>query len=300
MRVLITGGSGLVGSHLAELLSSTGYEVRILSRSMAKLSKFKSFFWDPLLEKIDETALHGVDYVIHLSGANIMERRWSNQRKDEIITSRTQSTKLLIKAVKKNNIKLKAFISASATGFYGSQTLEKVFEESDPPHSDFLGESCRLWESSSHELTALNIRKAHLRIGVVLAKKGGALEQMVKPVSLGLGSPFGSGTQYMPWIHIDDLCQIFASVIENSTIEGPYNAVAPESVVNHVFIKKIAERLRKPFWPTRVPAFFLKLLLGEMSTVVLCGSRVSSSKITSTGFRFKYGTLSKALDDLLL
>jgi uncharacterized protein len=300
MRVLIAGATGLVGSQLTELLNSTGYDVTTLSRNVTKRSKYKSFLWDPSSGTIDETSLNGVDYIINLSGTNIMEKRWSNQRKAEIITSRTQSTKLLIKAVKKNNIKLKAFISASAIGFYGSQTLEKIFKESDPAHSDFLGETCRLWESSSNDLKDLNIRIVHLRIGIVLAKKGGALEQMAKPISLGLGSALGNGKQYMPWIHIDDLCKMFSDAIENPKIEGPYNAVAPGSVTNENLTKQIAETLKKTFWLPNVPAFVLKLLLGEKSTLVLYGSRVSSSKIISTGFRFKYSTLREALDDLLL
>lgn len=300
MKVLIAGATGLVGSQLTALLNSTGYDVITLSRNVKKRSKYKSFLWDPSSGTIDETSLNGVDYIINLSGTNIMEKRWSNQRKAEIITSRTKSTKLLIKAVKKNNIKLKAFISASAIGFYGSQTLEKIFKESDPAHSDFLGETCRLWESSSNDLKDLNIRIVHLRIGIVLAKKGGALEQMVKPISLGLGSALGNGKQYMPWIHIDDLCKMFSNAIENPKIEGPYNAVAPESVTNDNFTKQIAETLKKTFWLPNVPAFVLKLFMGEKSTLVLYGSRVSSSKIISTGFRFKYSTLREALDDLLL
>ena len=299
MKILLTGATGLIGSHLAELLESKGFEVAILTRGVGAGCKYDSYLWNPVTGTIDENAFKEVDYVVHLAGTNIMAKRWTDQRKAEIITSRTLSTKLLVKTIKTNKIPLKGFISASAIGYYGSFTSDKVFEEDSPAHSDFLSESCRLWEAASDSLNDLDIRKVHIRIGVVLAKQGGALEQLVRPVALGLGAALGSGKQYMPWVHIDDLSNMFLETIENSKLEGAYNGVAPESATNNAFTKQLAKTLNKPFWLPNVPSFIIKLLLGEMSTVVLDGSRVWAHKIISTGFRFKYNTLREALKDLL-
>lgn len=294
-KVLITGGTGLIGKHLHKKLIEKGYEVLILSRNKNRVNKSTIFYWNPEKEEIDSEAIEKADYIIHLAGANIGEKRWTAKRKQEIVDSRVKTAELLLKTIQENNLKPKAFISASATGYYGAITTDKTFIETDTPANDFLGKTCFEWEKSADKFAETGIRTVKIRTGLVLTKKGGALEKMLLPVKLGVGSPIGSGRQFMPWIHIDDLCNIYIKAIEDTKLKGAYNAVAPEYIRNKEFIRILAKVLNKPFWFPNVPSFVLKILFGEMSQIVLKGSKVSSEKIIKAGYRFEFNELGSAL-----
>jgi uncharacterized protein (TIGR01777 family) len=201
--------------------------------------------------------------------------------------------------VGKLNKKPELFISASATGFYGALTCEKIFTENDPPADDFLGSVCRQWEAEADRFEEMGIRSVSIRTGIVLARQGGALPKMMAPVKYGISPVFGTGRQYLPWIHLEDLCNLYISSIEDGTFRGAYNAVAPESVTNKGFMQKLSGALRKPFLPLYIPSFILKSVMGEMAVILLKGSRVSNDRIRQTGFEFLFSTLDKALEDIL-
>tara|TARA_R110000787_G_scaffold55942_14_gene128890 strand:+ start:1945 stop:2886 length:942 start_codon:yes stop_codon:yes gene_type:complete len=293
-KVLITGGTGLVGKRLSFLLASIGYEVRVLSRSKSPESKYKTFLWNVNDQFIEDEAFQNLDYIIHLAGAGIADKRWSDNRKKEIIDSRVESTNLLYNTSKRLKTPLKAFISASATGYYGSVTTETIFTETDQPATDFLGKVCRLWEESIFQFKNDKTRTVALRTGIVLSNDGGALKKMKTPVI----TPLGNGKQYMPWIHIDDLCELYIKAIEDDGFEGAYNAVSSEHQTNYSFSKAIAKIFNKPFLPIGAPSFILKIVFGEMATIILNGSRVSNDKFMKTEFNFKFNNLDKALKNL--
>jgi len=298
-NVLLVGGSGLVGRQLRKKLILKGYSVSILGRSKSKLENVDSYLWDINSKTIDKNSITSADYIINLAGAGIADKRWSKTRKKIIISSRVDSTKLLVETIKKTTSTPKAFISASAVGFYGAITSDIILSEDDLPSDDFLSNCCQLWENSSKEIEALNIRRVIIRVGIVLSNKGGALTKMTLPFKLGLGSALASGNQYMPWIHIDDLCEIFIKAIEDQEIKGAFNATSPSPITNNDFSSTLVETLKKPYWLPNIPTFIIKLLLGEMSVLVTEGTRVSSKKILSTGFTFKYSKLESALISLL-
>lgn len=293
-KVLITGGTGLIGKRLSFLLASKGYEVNVLSRSKSPESKYTTFVWNVKDQFIEEEAFQDLDYIIHLAGAGIADKKWSEKRKKEIIDSRVQSTNLLYNTSKRLKTPLKAFISASATGYYGSVTTATIFTETDQPANDFLGKVCRLWEESIFQFKNDKTRTVALRTGIVLSNDGGALKKMKTPLVTHLGD----GKQYMPWIHIDDLCEIYIKAIEDEDFEGAYNAIAPEHITNYSFSKAIAKTFKIPFLPIGAPSFILKIVFGKMATIILNGSRVSTGKIEKTGFKFKFKSLDKALKNL--
>ena len=298
IQVLISGGSGLVGKALCEKLQAKGYDVAILSRSKKNNTPFKTYLWDPQNNQIDSEAIASSDYIIHLTGANIAEKKWTASRKKLILDSRVQSANLIFNEVKKQNKELKAFISASAIGYYGAITSDKVFTEEDSFADDFLGHTCKKWEQAAEQFQTLNIRTSILRTGLVLNKQGGALSKMLIPVKMGFASSIGNGKQYLPWIHIDDLCELYIRTIENISMEGVFNAVAPDFQTNKSFTQALAKTLNKPFFFPNIPAFLLKLVLGEMSVLLLKGSRVSADKLLKNGFVFKFQKLNTALKDL--
>lgn len=289
-KILITGGTGLVGMRLTEKLTSQNHEVVILSRNPKKENEFK---WDISQNYIDDRALNNIEYIIHLAGAGIADERWSAQRKKVIISSRVETADLLFNKIKTNNIKLKGFISASGIGYYGAITTEKIFKEDDNVGQDFLGEVCKKWENSASQFEQLNIPVTILRTGVVLSKIGGALEKMRKPII----SPLGTGKQYLPWIHIDDLCDMYIKSIDNE-LRGIYNAVAPEHHNSISFSKALANSLSRPYVSMCVPSIMLKLLFGEMSIILLEGSRISAKKIEKKGYSFRFKKLKEALNSL--
>ena len=293
-NILITGGTGLIGRRLSSILKSAGYQVRILSREKTTHKSDQVFTWNINKRSLDQNALKDVDHIIHLAGAGIADQKWSNKRKKDIIDSRVISTELLYNAVKEQKIPLKTFISASAIGYYGSITSETIFKETDQAASDFLGKVCNLWEQSIFQFKKLKIRTVALRTGIVLSKNGGALKKITGPVI----APLGSGKQYMPWIHIDDLCKLYIQAIEDDRVKGPYNAVSPEHHTNNSFSKTVAKIYKRPLLPIGAPKFILKAILGEMSTIILNGSRISSNKIKTLGFKFDYEKLENALKNL--
>lgn len=293
-KVLITGGSGLIGRRLSFLLKSRGYEVRILSRSNNPKNNYKTFVWNVSEQYINDSAFEGLTHIIHLAGAGIADKRWSEKRKKEIIASRVASTNLLYNTVKRLKTPLNSFISASATGYYGAVTSETIFEEKDKPAKDFLGKVCSLWEDSIFQFNEIKIRTVALRTGIVLSKDGGALKKMKTPVITSLGN----GKQYMPWIHIDDLCELYIKAIEDQEFKGAFNAVSSEHISNLSFSKKISKIFNHPFLAVGTPSFILQIVFGEMSTIILNGSRISANKIKQAGFKFKFENLEKALKNL--
>ncbi len=299
VSVLITGGSGLIGSHLTATLLDSGYKVSHLSRNRAKLGQIRVFKWSPDIEFIDPEALDGVDYIVHLAGANIGEKKWSKKRKLEIIGSRVNSAKFLHKIVSEREIILKAFISASATGFYGNSSSTKIFNENDLPGNDYLSLVCKQWEEASDLFTNSGIRTVKIRTGVVLEKTDSALSKLMMPAKFGFLVQTGNGLQYMPWIHIRDLCNIYLEAIKETGMSGSYNATAPQSVTHAEFIKVLGRVMKKPVFPIPVPGFVLKTVLGEMADVVLKGNAVSSEKLMNTGFKFLYPNLEEALDNII-
>ena len=271
-------------------LSDKGYIVRILTRTQKKENDFS---WDIANNFIDEKAFENLDYVIHLAGAGIAEKRWTPKRKEEIITSRTKSTELVFNKIQELKVPLRGFISASAVGYYGAKTTDKIFTETDLPANDFLGNVCQLWEKSVLEFDEIEIPTTIFRLGIVLSKKGGALEKMKTPII----TPIANGKQYIPWIDINDLTNMFIFAIENN-VTGIFNAVAPEQQTSYSFSRLLAKKTKRLFVPIGVPTFLLKLIFGKMSIILTTGSRVSSDKINNTGFQFIHKKLESSLNNL--
>lgn len=294
-KILITGASGLIGTRLTELFIQQGHAVVHLGRSK-KTGKVPSFVWDVEKGMIEEDALDGVDAVVHLAGAGVADQRWTKKRKQEILESRTRSTALLVRHLERYP-NVKVVVSASAIGYYGFGLTDKEYTEESNPGTDYLASVVSAWEGEVDKIQ--NKRVVKLRVGIVLSEKGGALKEMMKPIQWGIGSPLGTGTQYMSWIHLDDLCRMFIKAVEDNTMVGPYNATGPYAVTNMELTRAMAKALHKPLWLPPVPKFVLNILVGEMAAIVLNGSIVSSKKIQQAGFTFQYNSLEEALTDLL-
>ncbi|MEI6815314.1 MAG: TIGR01777 family oxidoreductase [Bacteroidota bacterium] len=298
--VLITGGSGLIGKHLELLLKTKGYRVIRLSRTKDKdIFSTNTFYWNIEKQELDNEAIDTADYIIHLAGAGIADKRWTLERKKEILESRVKSAELIFKKVKERNRKLKAYITSSGVGYYGAITTETIFKETDEASDDFLGNICKAWESSADKFNDLGIRTVKLRTAIVLASNGGAFPRLLTPIKFGFASAIGDGKQYMSWIHIEDLCAIYLKAIEDDKMVGAFNAVSTEHVTNKDFTKQLAHAINRPFWPIAIPAVLMKTLFGELSVVLLTGSRVSNEKIKTAGYIFKYSTLKQAILDLI-
>ena len=304
--VLITGGTGLIGKNLTRHLTSKGYEVIIVSRKPTHASddpKISFANWNVEEQKIDSDAIAKADYIINLAGAGVMEKKWSENYKKEIIESRTRSGELLINALQKNTNNVKAFISASAIGWYGGDTKALLhkngFIETDPADKKFLGETCRLWEESIEPVTKLNKRLVKLRTGIVLSNDGGTFTEFKRSLRFGIAAILGNGKQMISWIHIDDLCRMYIYAIENENLSENYNAVAPSPVNNKTLILKLAKKMRGQFYiPIHIPQFLLKLILGQRSIEILKSATVSCEKIKATGFTFLYPSIDAALKEL--
>jgi uncharacterized protein (TIGR01777 family) len=324
--VLITGGTGLIGTALTKALLEKGYKVIILSRHPSKVTSpelrdtamghlpsanLSSAAWDIKEQTIDANAISKADYIIHLAGAGIADKRWTTKRKKEIVESRTQSSALLVKALKENANNVKAVISASAIGLYGSSppypsprsgegNNSPQFVETDPAAEDFLGTSCAAWEASIEPVVSLGKRLVKLRTGIVLSNEGGALKEFKKPIRYGFATILGNGKQVVSWIHIDDLVRLYVYAIENEKLQGVYNAVAPHPVTNKKLILQLARCTRGRFFvPVFVPSFILKIMLGEMSIEVLKSASVSCKKIKQTGFTFLHPAIISAIHRLV-
>ncbi|HEX5742398.1 MAG TPA: TIGR01777 family oxidoreductase [Flavobacteriaceae bacterium] len=295
--VLITGGTGMIAQRVSRLLENSGYEVRFLSRN--KKSE-KHFLWDINTGFIDTNVFNHLDHIVHLAGADISEKRWSKQRKKEILDSRIKSTQLLFNAIKKHTNQLKTFVATSAVGYYGTSTKDVLFTEESPNGHDFLAHVCKLWEDEADLFSTFNnTRVVKLRFGVVLDSNGGAFAKMKKPITMGFGAVLGNGQQYIPWIHIEDLCNLLLFTIENDELSGVFNAVAPQQITNEQLTYLIAEKLHKTIWLPKAPSFVLKFIFGELSSIILKGNRVSCQKLILSKFAFKYPAIDQALDHLL-
>ncbi len=294
--ILITGGSGLVGRKLSRLLIEKGYKVIWLSRERYVKAEIPRYRWDYRRNEIDKEAVEQADVIIHLAGSNLGEDSWTRQKKQSIVESRVQTAQLLLDTLKSMDKKIDAFISASAIGFYGVKTTDKIFTEEDASvESDFLSRTCRKWEDAAFRFQQeLDVRTVALRTAFVISKNSDAFRKMVLPTRFGLGAPIGSGNQYMSWIHIEDLCQLYLKAIEDTSMQGAYNAVAPQFINNADFMHALAKVMRRPFFMPHVPAFFMRLIMGEAADMILGGSRISAQKIQDAGYEFQYDTSEKA------
>ena len=298
--ILITGGTGLLGKHLAPLLKQKGYRLHLLSRSAKPVHPYDAVFqWNYKNGTIDKAAFKGVTHIIHLAGAGIADQNWTLARKKEILESRVNTAALLLDCLKEQSIQLEAFIGGSAIGWYGAHSDGLLHSEIEPAASDFMGETCRVWERATDLFENNAQRIVKIRTGIVLANESGALPKMIEPFKYYVGAALGSGKQQMPWIHIQDICNIFAEAVENQNFSGPINAVATEECTNKAFSRTLATVLGKSLLPLPVPSFVIKLLFGEMAVVVLEGSRVSNAKLKNLGFKFSFEELGSAIRDLL-
>ncbi|MBU4537825.1 MAG: TIGR01777 family oxidoreductase [Weeksellaceae bacterium] len=296
MNVLITGGSGLIGKSLVKKLRERNHTVRILTRS--NVIKLDEFQWNIAEQLIDDKAFENLDAIIHLAGASI-SKKWTVKYKKELFTSRIDAADLLKKYCIQHNIRLKSFISASGINYYGTFTSDQILDEnSGIIKNDFLSRLCEEWEKSADSFFGIADRTVCLRTSMVLAKDGGGFPILKKTVDFNIGSAVGSGKQWMNWIHIEDLVNMYVFALENPQIKGKLNAVADEVPTNEKFMKTLADISGKFFLPINVPAFVMKLVFGEMSSIILEGTRASNKKIKSLGFDFQYSELEKAFESL--
>jgi uncharacterized protein len=304
--VVITGGTGLVGRALTKALLQKGYKVIVMTRQLPPVkqnnNQLQYALWNVEQQTIDRQAIAEADYIIHLAGAGVAEKRWTQKRKQEILSSRVDSSRLITNTVKEVPNKVKAVISASAIGWYGpdpSVPNLSPFKESDSFHNDFLGTTCKAWEDSIEPVVELGKRLVKLRLGIILSKQGGALKEFIKPLRMGVAGILGAGKQISSWIHIDDVVNLFIYAMENEKISGIYNAVALTPVSNRELTLTLAKSRKRFFIPIPVPSFVLKIMLGEMSVEILKSATVSSHKIEETGFSFQYPHIKEAIDNLV-
>ena len=298
MKILLVGGTGLIGSFLKNKLIEEGYSVNILSRRKSKNSQ--TFLWNNDEEYIDLAAFKGVSGIINLTGANIAEGRWTEKRKEILYNSRILSTRLLFETIKKNKVALDFFINSSATGYYGTKKSTKILKEDNVSGADFLAKICLDWETEALRFNELDIRTIIVRTGIVLTKHKGAFEKIKLPIKFGILPIFGNGKQVFSWIHIDDLIAVFMNSITNKNYIGPYNAVAPINNTYLEFNTKIAEVLQKKVIPIKIPTFMLRLIFGELTETLTNGNQIAVEKLSNNGFNFKFKDLNSALSNLLI
>lgn len=298
--VLITGGTGFIGKKLSGLLIKNDYSVSVLSRNkIINQGAITYYSWNIKNKIIDENAVLKADYIIHLAGENVFEKRWGSKRKKAIISSRVEPVALIKSVLEKHHKKTTAFISASGIGIYGAYNGLKICTEDTEIANDFLGITCKKWEEAADLMTDYSERVVKIRTGLVLGKNDGFLRKLTPVFKFRLGAALGSGKQFMPWIHVDDLCQIYLEAIQNNEVKGVYNATVFDATSNILFSQRLARLFGYKLFLPNIPAFILKLLLGERSEVILTGRRVSSSKIQQLGFKFKFVYLKKALEDCI-
>jgi uncharacterized protein (TIGR01777 family) len=303
--VLITGGTGMIGTALTNLLLSREYDVIILSRNPKHTTvnpKLSYAAWDPSKLSIDSSAIQKADYIVNLAGANVGDKRWTAKRKKEIIDSRVKSAETLVKALKEIPNKVKAVVQAAGVDWYPADPSipnKNPFVETDTLGDHFLGQVCEKWESGIQPVTALGKRLVILRTGMVLGKTGGALDQFERPVRFGIAAILSSGEQIHSWIHLEDITRMYTYAIENEALSGVYNAVAPSPVSNKTMMLEIAQLITGRFYLSmHVPAFVLKLLYGELGAAILKSTTVSCGKISRAGFQFLFPAIEPALYDI--
>jgi uncharacterized protein (TIGR01777 family) len=297
--ILIAGGTGLVGKHLSQMLQSAGHTVLHLSRKQDLKAKYPAYAWDLTKKTIGQAAVDRADFIINLAGAGIADERWTPERKQLIISSRVDSTLLLKAAIERRPTPPKAFISASAIGFYGSRGDQLLTEANPTGSNSFLAESVSKWEQAVEKIAETSLRTVVIRIGVVLSTQGGALEKMLIPFKFFNATYFGNGQQWMSWVHIDDICRIFMEAIENERLSGIYNGVAPHPFRNKDLVCELKKAIGRPAIMLPAPEIALRVAMGEMADVVFDSARVSSKKLEAAGFRFNFPDLLPALKDLL-
>ena len=301
MTVLITGATGLIGREIVKQCHDKGFNVHYLTTSKSKLateSNYKGFFWNPNNNEIDHSCFDGVSTIINLVGASI-SKRWTKPYKKEILESRTKTAQLLQDTIRLYNYNIKHVVSASAIGIYPSSFTNYYDEAYDQNSDSFLGTVVAQWEDAIDGFKELGCKVAKIRIGLVLARQGGALPEIIKPIKFGAGAAFGNGKQWQSWIHVTDLADIFLHVVAHK-LEGVYNGVAPNAVTNSELTKTVAKVLHRPLIMPNIPKPLMKLILGEMHMLLFESQRVSSDKIKAKGFYFKYANLKPALIDILL
>jgi len=300
MTVLITGATGLIGQEIVKQCHAHGINVHYLTTSKSKLStesNYKGFYWNPKNNEIDHTCFENVSAIINLVGASI-SKRWTDDYKKEILESRTKTAKLLQDTIKNHNYNIDQVISASAIGIYPSSLVNYYEETHKEVSTSFLGEVVEQWEKAVDGFKSLGCKVAKIRIGLVLAKNGGALPEIVKPIKFGAGAAFGSGKQWQSWIHVEDLAALFVFALQNN-FEGIYNGVAPNAVSNKELTKVAASVLSRPLILPNIPKIAMKLALGDMHILLFESQRVSSQKVEAKQFHFKFTNLRPALEDLL-
>ena len=296
-KILVTGGTGLIGNMLTKKLQDQGYEVSIMTRSPERVKNLKAFYWDIKKQEIDEKCLDGVDTIIHLAGENIADGRWTDERKKALVSSRTESIGLIYDLMKRKEHQVKTVLSASAVGIYGDRG-EEILDETSKPGIGFLAYCCEEWEKAVEQGTDLGLRVAKFRIGLLLTPKGGVLDIFKLMVKTFTATKLGSGEQWFPWIHSDDLIGMFLWAVENEDAKGVYNATAPNPVRNKEFTKTLSDVLHRPFWPFAIPKAMFKLVMGEKSELVLMSTHTKADKIIKAGYTFKFLSLKSALEDL--
>ncbi len=300
MTILITGATGLIGSEIVKQCHNNNYIVHYLTTSEDKIESepnYKGFLWDTKDQTIDLKCLQGVEVIINLAGATISQR-WTEAHKKAILESRLQSLQLLKDTLSKTQHQVKHLISASAIGVYPDSLTNYYEEDHMVTSNSFLGKVVEQWEAKVDEFNTMDLLISKVRIGLVMSDKGGALMEMVKPINLGAGAPFGEGTQWQSWIHIEDLAKIFVYVMEQK-LEGIYNGVAPNPITNEELTKAVAKTLNKPLLLPNIPKFLMKLVLGDMHILLFESQRVSSKKIEEHGYKFNFSNVQPALEDLL-
>ena len=302
MKVLITGATGLVGQAIVKVLHQKGIPVNYLTTSKDKIDSsedFQGFYWNPGKGEIDLECFRDVQAIINLAGASIA-KRWTPQHKKRVLSSRINSLQTLKKGLEQSeNTEVECLVSASAIGIYPDSVCDYYDEQTEKVDDGFLGHVVTKWEAEAGTFQSLGLDVAKIRIGLVLSSDGGALPKMAVPVKNFIGAPVGSGDQWQSWVHLEDLAQIFVFAVENN-LAGVYNAVAPNPVTNTKLTKELARVLDRPLWLPNVPAFLLKAILGEMSTLLLASQRVSSKKIEDEGFTFQYTNICQALKDIYI
>ncbi|MCB9262431.1 MAG: TIGR01777 family protein [Flavobacteriales bacterium] len=293
-KILITGGTGLLGKALIKKLLQRGYEVRVLTRTKRKDSPYQSYLWNLESGEFDITCLESVDAIIHLAGAGVIDQKWTKNYKQEILDSRVKSANMLFEAIKKSETKPEVFISTSGVGYYGAVSVKKTFEENDAAGNDFVATVCKQWEQAAIQFETLNIRTAIFRTGVVLSKDGGALLKMMKLARMKLLSNLGSGTQIIPWIGVNDWVNATIFSLENPQMKGIYNSVAA-NVTNQEMTKQINKCYNNRFLLPSVPKFMIRLLFGERANLILEGSKVSNNKLLQAGFEFENKELEEVI-----
>lgn len=296
-KVLITGGSGLIGKRLSELLSSKGFVVEHLSRSRTGKEPYKTWLWKPDKNWIEEASIENTYAIFHLAGANIGSTPFTEEGKNLLLSSRVNTANLLYNTAVKIDHFPEKFISASAIGYYGMKTSDQILYENDKPGNDFISKLVVDWEASADQFSARS-KVVKVRISLVLDKDQGALSKIALPVKYGLGASLGKGEQWMPWIHLEDLCNIFIYTMVNKHITGVFNGVAPEHLTHKSFLKKLASKLGKSLWLPNIPSKIIQLFLGEKADLILKGSKISSEKILNAGYKFQYPTLSEAFNEI--